>query len=460
MDYIIGMDIGTTASKGVLYQENGKKIEELSIPYPLIQEQVDQAEEDPQVIFDAVQKIIFALSKRVSGKIKAISWSSQMHSLIGLGKDAQALTNSITWADNRSSKSVAQAKESGLAQDIYQQTGMPPHPMAPVYKLLWIKEENPKLFAQVQKWIELDPKKLPSLAKPEDVVGKVEAEYIQKLSLNPETKIILGASDGYLSTIGVGVLDKKYFALNVGTSGAIRAIAPKAIVDSKNRFFCYPVDNSHYLLGGPVNNGGIVFEWARKTIFGPDQTAEDFINVAETVPAGSNGLIFHPYLGGERAPIWNAQARGSFIGLSRKHTKPQMARSVLEGIVFNLLGAARGLREKLGEPEALRVTGGFVRSDFVRQLIADIFNLPVVVIKNDQSGTLAAMFLAQLGLNKENSLDKIVKEIDDSKVYFPNPKNVQVYQDIIPIYREVEHDLDQSYDKIARFQKKYPKLFE
>ena len=153
MDYIIGMDIGTTASKGVLYQENGKKIEELSIPYPLIQEQVDQAEEDPQVIFDAVQKIIFALSKRVSGKIKAISWSSQMHSLIGLGKDAQALTNSITWADNRSSKSVAQAKESGLAQDIYQQTGMPPHPMAPVYKLLWIKEENPKLFAQVQKWI-------------------------------------------------------------------------------------------------------------------------------------------------------------------------------------------------------------------------------------------------------------------------------------------------------------------
>lgn len=298
MDYIIGMDIGTTASKGVLYQENGKKIEEMSLPYPLIQEKVDQAEEDPQVIFDAVQKIIFYLSKRVSGKIKAISWSSQMHSLIGIGKDNRVLTNSITWADNRSSQLVAQAKENGLAQDIYQQTGMPPHPMAPVYKLLWIKEENPKLFAQVQKWIgikeyiiwrltgtivtdttmaagtgllnlhtltwdrklldkiELDPEKLPNLAKPEYVVGKVEAEYVQKLGLNSETKIILGASDGYLSTIGVGVLDKKYFALNVGTSGAVRAIAPKAIVDSKNRFFCYPVDKSHYLLGGPVNNGG------------------------------------------------------------------------------------------------------------------------------------------------------------------------------------------------------------
>lgn len=153
MNYIIGMDIGTTASKGVLYRENGEIIEELSIPYPLIQEKVGQAEEDPQVIFDAVQKIIFDLSKNVSGKISAISWSSQMHSLIGLGKDNQLLTNSITWADNRSKDVVARAKKSRLANSIYQQTGMPPHPMAPVYKLLWIQEEMPELFAQVQKWI-------------------------------------------------------------------------------------------------------------------------------------------------------------------------------------------------------------------------------------------------------------------------------------------------------------------
>lgn len=153
MDYIIGMDIGTTASKGVLYQENGKKIAEATIPYPLIQEKVDQAEEDPQVIFDAVQKIIFDLSKKVSGKVKAISWSSQMHSLIGLGKDNQLLTNSITWADNRSREVVTTAKKSGLANSIYQRTGMPPHPMAPVYKLLWIKEKLPEFFTQVKKWI-------------------------------------------------------------------------------------------------------------------------------------------------------------------------------------------------------------------------------------------------------------------------------------------------------------------
>ena len=155
MDYIIGMDIGTTASKGVLYQENGKKIAESTIPYPLIQEKVDQAEEDPQVIFDAVQKIIFDLSKKASGKVKAISWSSQMHSLIGLGKNNQLLTNSITWADNRSREVVTAAKKSGLANSIYQRTGMPPHPMAPVYKLLWIKEKSQSFLHRCKSGLEL-----------------------------------------------------------------------------------------------------------------------------------------------------------------------------------------------------------------------------------------------------------------------------------------------------------------
>lgn len=502
MGYIIGMDIGTTATKGVLYQESGKKVEELAIPYPLIQEKSGQAEENPQVIFDAVQKVIFKLSKLAAGKIMAISWSSQMHSLIGLGKENQLLTNSITWADNRSQSIVEEAQKNGLAEKIYKNTGMPPHPMAPMYKLLWIKRDQPKIFSQVQKWISikeyiiwrltgkiimdttmaagtgllnlntlkwdkdllkivgLKENKLPNLSEPAVFVGNVSSKYVKKLGLDNKTKIILGASDGYLSTIGVGVLNKDYFALNIGTSGAIRVIAPQAVLDLKKRFFCYPIDQKHYLLGGPVNNGGIVFEWARKTIFSPDQTAQDFISTAETVPAGSNGLIFHPYLGGERAPIWNSEARGSFIGLTRNHTKPQMARSVLEGIVFNLLGAAQGLRDQVGEPQALRVTGGFTKSDFVRQLIADIFNLPVIVIKNDQSGTLAAMFLAYVGMHKEKSLTKIVEDIEEDKVYFPNPKNVAVYQKIIPIYREVEHDLDKSYAKIAHFQEKNPKLFE
>lgn len=496
------MDIGTTATKGVLYKENGTEIDKLAVSYPIIQEEAGQAEEDPRLIFDAVQKIIYHLCNKADGKIAAISWSSQMHSLIGLGENNELCTNSITWADNRSSAVVQEAKKSKLAKKIYQQTGMPPHPMAPVYKLLWLKKEKPILFSQVKKWIGIKeyiiwrltgkiltdttmaagsgmmnlktltwdkkilaqigikPTQLPEIANPQFSVGKIIPEYRAKLGLNDETQIVLGASDGYLSTIGVGVFDEKNFALNVGTSGAVRVIAPKALVDQKNRFFCYPVAAKHYLLGGPVNNGGIVFDWARKTLFGPDETAEDVLNVAQTAPAGSNGLLFHPYLGGERAPIWNAQARGSFVGLTRNHTKPQMARSVLEGIVFNLLGASQGLLDQVGQPQALRVTGGFVQSDFVRQLIADIFNLPVIVIKNEQSGTLAAMFLARFVLENNTDFAEIKNCTVESKVYFPNPQNVAIYQELIPVYRKIEHELEASYGDLAQFQDKHPQKFE
>ena len=116
MKYIIGMDVGTTATKGVLYDEKGKAVFSASKGYPLIQTKIGQAEEDPKMIFDAVQEIIFALAQKVDGEIAAISWSSQMHSLIGLGKDNDLLTNSITWADNCAKNIVQDAKRSGLAQ--------------------------------------------------------------------------------------------------------------------------------------------------------------------------------------------------------------------------------------------------------------------------------------------------------------------------------------------------------
>lgn len=501
MDYIIGMDVGTTATKGVLYQEDGEAIKELSQPYPLIQEENNQAEEDPDLLFDAAQKIIFTLSEFAQGSIKAIAWSSQMHSLIGLNKKGQLLTRSITWADNRSSSVVEEAKKSGLAKAIYQKTGMPAHPMAPVYKILWIKKAYPELFAQVDKWIgikeyliwrltgelkvdttmaagtgllnaeglEWDAEildeigikasQLPQIAMPSSLTGPILEEYQKKLNLDSETKITLGASDGYLSTIGVGVTDDKFLALNVGTSGAVRVISSRKCIDEKQRFFCYAVDREHYLIGGPVNNGGIVFEWARKTILGPNEDVEDYLSTAETAPVGSNGLIFHPYLGGERAPIWDAQARGSFVGLTRQHTKPQLARSVIEGIVLNLREAAEGLLNNIEKPQAIKVTGGFVKSDFVRQMIADIFNLPVVAIQNNQSGTLAAMWLAKKGLEDPDIVEKASQKLQKSKTYFPNPKHVQVYQELIPIYREVGEALNKSYQNIANFQKRYPQTF-
>lgn len=483
------MDVGTTATKGVLYDENGKAFFSASKGYPLIQTKIGQAEEDPKVIFDAVQEVIFALTQKTDGEIAAISWSSQMHSLIGLDKDNNLLTNSITWADNCAKNVVQDAKKSGLARKIYQKTGMPMHPMAPIYKMLWLKDNEPELFNQVKKWIgikeylifrltgkliidttmaagtgmlnlktltwdqelldtlNVKQEQLPEIAQPTEIVAPIKEEYVQKLGIDSDTKIVLGASDGYLSTIGVNAIDSDHFALNVGTSGAVRTIVDQPKIDQNASYFCYPVDKKHYLLGGPVNNGGIVFNWARQTLFDAGEMPQDYLDVAQSAPAGSRNLIFLPYLGGERAPIWDANARGSFVGLTRMHQKTEMARAVIEGIIFNLYDAAFSLIKNTKKPVAINATGGFLKSDFVRQLCADIFNMPIVTMKEQQSGTLAAMFLARQALGINQDLSEIEQFAQEDKVYFPNPKEAVIYQNMFPLYCEIKNALAASYSK-------------
>ncbi|WP_297817987.1 gluconokinase [uncultured Lactobacillus sp.] len=494
MKYIIGIDIGTTATKGILYDENSKTVKQASRSYPLIQDKLDQAIEDPEVIFSAIQQVIFELSQNIDN-IQAISWSSQMHSLIALDKNKNLLTKSITWADNRCQKVVEDAKTNILAGKIYEKTGMPPHSMAPIYKLIWMKKYKPEIFKYAQyfigikeyviyrltgqlltdttmaagwgllnlkslQWdqelldtVGISSSQLPKIEKPNKIVSKIKPYYAQKLGLSPDTKIILGASDGYLSTIGVDVLNKQNFAVNIGTSAAIRVISPVQIKDVQKRIFCYPIDSSHYLVGGPVNNGGIVLQWAKTILLGPQATFDDYLTLASSAATGSRGLLFYPYLGGERAPIWNSQARGSFIGLTRQHGKAELAKSILEGIILNIKLASQPLIDNLAIPRALRVTGGFTKSELVCQLISDIFNLPVVKVNQKQSGAFSAMFLARQALKQSNSLQEISEFIEDEKVYFPNDKNAKQYQKIFSLYSQIGKDLERNYRSIAKLEK-------
>lgn len=491
MNYIIGIDIGTTATKGILYNNEGIEVCSKSHSYHLIQNEVDQAEEDPLLIYQYVEDIITELSREAKGQVCAISWSSQMHSLIGLDKDKNPLTNIITWADNRSKHIVSEAKESGLGLKIYNKTGIPIHPMAPVYKLMWLKQDQPKLFSEVRYWVgikeyiiyrlngefdidvsmaagtgllnvqtlqwdeeilnmvSITSDQLPKIFATTAILGKITPECLKKFGLSEETKLIAGASDGYLSTIGVGVIGNKEFVLNVGTSGAIRTLSPKPDLDKSARIFCYAASNNQFLLGGPVNNGGIIYQWAQEHLF---ESKEDLIKLAQKTPAGSNGLIFHPYLGGERAPLWNSDARGSFTGLNRNHGNPQIARSVLEGIVMNLYDAAQVLFTNSCKPDAIRVTGGFMASEFICQLTANIFDLPIVVMKNHESGTMAAMFLARLALGISKDFSEIKKFVSEDKVFKPEIPDAAVYRELFPIYQNIEHQLEATYSQIARFQ--------
>lgn len=509
MDYIIGIDVGTTSTKALIYDTDGNIYGKANKGYPLYQDTPDMAEEDPDEIFNAtvsaMQEVV-AKANITDGKVIAISWSAQQHSLIALDKDFKPLTRSLTWADNRSQKYAAEYKQNGRGMEMYKRTGLPIHPMGPFYKLLYFKNERPEIFDQAAYWVGikeyiiwkytgvlkeevsmaaatgllnmnsaqwdeealketgLTERQLPELVDTTDKFQGIKSEYAKVIGIDKEVYFVMGATDGALSTIGVGAIQTGVLAINIGTSAAVRTFVDKPRVDPKARLYCYPVMKGKYLVGGPINNGGIVLNWAHDSLFGGEVEAAKLLHIdsydmlskiAATVPAGSDGLIFHPYLGGERAPLWDANARGSFFGLNRKHTRAHMIRAVMEGIMYNLYSVTLALKEVTGEPKAVLAAGGFARSTLWTQMMADIFEHNIVIPESYESGSLAAMFLAKMALGLEDNLEDIKKYMGKETVYEPNEDVFKRYRTLMPIYLRLSRDLSKEYEGIAEYQREF-----
>ena len=213
---------------------------------------------------------------------------------------------------------------------------------------------------------------------------------------------------------------------------------------------------------GPVNNGGIVFRWVRDQLFAPEKiTAEQMqidsydllTQIAGKIPAGSDGLIFHPFLGGERAPIWDANARGSFFGLTRTHTRAHMVRAALEGIVYNLYTVMLALEEVVGKPKSIQATGGFARSALWRQMLADIFEQDVTIPESFEGTALGAAVLGMYSLGIIDDLSEVKKFVGVTNVHHPNPETFEAYRTLVPIYIRLSRLLQTEYKNIAEFQR-------
>lgn len=510
MDYIIGIDVGTTSTKALLYDTDGKIYAKANKDYTLYQDTPDMAEEDPDEIFNAtlsaIQEVV-AKAQLTDGKVIAISWSAQQHSLIALDKDFKPLTRTLTWADNRSEKYAREYKENGRGMAMYQRTGLPIHPMGPFYKLLYFKNEQPDLFKRTAYWVGIkeyiiwkytgvlkeeismaaasgllnmktcdwDPEalketgitkdQLPELVDLTDKFQGIKSEYAKVMGIDEDVYFVMGATDGALSTIGVGAIDSGVLAINIGTSAAVRTFVDKPRIDPKARLYCYPIMKGKYLVGGPINNGGIVLSWAHDALFASEEQAARLLGmdsydmlskIAATVPAGSDGLIFHPYLGGERAPLWDANARGSFFGLNRKHTKAHMIRAVMEGIMYNLYSVTLALKEVTGDPKAILAAGGFAQSKLWTQMMADIFENDIIIPESYESGSLAAMFLAKMALGMEDKLEDIKKYLGKENKYQPNEETFARYRKLVPIYLRLSREFSTEYKAIADYQREFP----
>ena len=278
----------------------------------------------------------------------------------------------------------------------------------------------------------------------------------------PILPFVIGASDGVLSNLGVNAIDPGVVAITIGTSGAIRAVTDQPVTDPKGRTFCYALTENHWVVGGPVNNGGMTLRWVRDELASAEvETAkrlgidpyEVLTRIANRVSPGSDGLIFHPYLAGERAPLWNANARGSFFGLGLHHKKEHMVRAVLEGVILNLYSVMLALQELIGIPTKIQATGGFARSELWRQMMADIFNQEVIVPESFESSCLGAVILGMYALGKIDDFSIVSEWVGSTHTHQPNEENVKVYQDLIPIFIRVSRALEEEYDGMAAFPK-------
>ncbi|MGB5975268.1 MAG: FGGY-family carbohydrate kinase, partial [Nodosilinea sp.] len=210
-----------------------------------------------------------------------------------------------------------------------------------------------------------------------------------------------------------------------------------------------------------VNNGGLALRWARDQLADAEVAAAKRLGqdayslmttMAATIPPGSEGLLFHPYLTGERAPLWNASARASFFGLSVNHTKSHLVRAVLEGIVYNLYLVFKALEDFAGPATRIHATGGFAESPLWRQMMADIFNRKVTIPEHYESSCLGAAVLGLYALGRVPSLDAVTEMIGETYCHQPISENVAVYQKVLPVFEHLTEVFAREYDAIAALQ--------
>jgi gluconokinase len=315
--------------------------------------------------------------------------------------------------------------------------------MTPLCKLLWLRQEEPgiflsahrfigikeyvfsKLFGEylvdsaiasatgllnlrmlqwdedILRYLSVDCSKLARVVPPRHILSydAGKGDGFTPLLIRPGTPIVIGGSDGALANLATGATGDHVMAVTIGTSGAVRMISHRAEVDAEMRIFCYHVEDDCYVRGGATNNGAIVLQWLKENLLGTEESYDQLIALAGTVPPGSDELLFIPYILGERAPVWNSKARGIYFGLDIRHGKAHLVRAAIEGVVYglysigNILSSGKDIRE-------LHATGGFARSPLWLQILADVFMVRVLAFGDEEGSAMGAVVIGMEALGQ------------------------------------------------------------
>ncbi|QKJ62306.1 gluconokinase [Flavobacterium sp. M31R6] len=460
----IGIDIGTTATKAICFDANGNVLHQITKEYPMYHPEENWSTQKPNEILDSVLACIKEITKNT--KPEFISFSAAMQSILIINKEGSPISDALLWADNRATSIATAIKKSEFGSIFYQKTGIPIHPFSPMTKLAWLKENEPNLFNNAFKFISLkeyiwhqltgeyvidssmasgtgimnihtlqwDETILNYLNIKENQLSKIVSPTHKSKGIKDDFLYILGGGDGPLANLGTGSMEKNRIALSIGTSGAVRIPIEQPYIDAEMRTQCYHLMNNQYLKLGAVNNGAIILQWLKESLLKTNESYETLLEQAKQIPAGSDGLLFVPYLLGERAPIWDAEAQGTLLGIKITHHKVHFIRATLEGILFGLFSVVEILLpdSKIRKETTVMVSGGFGKSELWLQMVADIFQMNVVVSETIEGAAWGAVLIGFKATGNTKSLENKIETI-----FYPNPNHRLIYEKAFEKFKKV-----------------------
>lgn len=493
MKYIIAVDIGTSSTKAIAFDLSGNMLTDHRIAYPVMNPRPTYAEQDPdrllEACIDSIEAInSFMMKQHQEIEVIGVSFSCAMHGLIAVSNAGELLTNCIIWADTRSEAFAAALKGTPLGHDIYMHTGTPIHPMSPLCKLGWMRENMEETFENAAKFISvkeylfyklfnqyvvdfsiasatglfdihkqqwytpsleiagISPDQLSTPVPITHVLRGMGPHYARRMHLPEHTPFVVGGSDGCLANLGAQAIDKGVASVTIGTSGAIRLVSKLPVTDPQERLFSYVLSPEMFVLGGAVNNGGNVMQWFQERFVEPaTQVLETSIpiltNEASSVPAGAGGLIFLPYLAGERAPHWNANAKGVFFGIQTYHKRAHFIRAMMEGVIFGVYSVGKALEETVGDIDVLYVSGGFARSPNWVQMMADIFDKKVLIRNTVESSAVGAAIVGLHALQFIKGFTFAENAEALTAEFYPDKERHQVYMDNYHLFERLYEKL-------------------
>lgn len=475
MDYVLGIDLGSSSLKGIIMNNKGEIIAEQSTIYPINSPKMGYSEQNPQEWIRACEEVLTELAQLVpdfSNNLVAISFSGQMHSLVIVDEKNEPIYPAILWNDVRTTNECKKI-EKLFGSEIIKITKNKIVEGFTLPKILWLQENEPQIWQKAKKimlpkdylsyWLtgniyteysdaagtllfDIEKKDwskdilnkfsipetiVPKLVESLDQVGVVRKEIRDRYQFQKNVKVFAGGADNACAALGAGLVSEEVALVSIGTSGVLSTFEHN-LIDYKGNlhFFNHVLPNMYYAMGVTLAAGNSL-QWFKDT-FAKNTTYTELLKNVDKISPGSDNLYFSPYIVGERTPHFDSTIRGSFIGIDTNHRLDHFTRAVLEGIVYSLKDSQLIIENEHHKnfEKFISIGGGAKNSEWL-QIQADIFNVDIVQLDNEQGPGLGACMIAAMGCGWFSDIPAMLETCLSykKKVYHPKIENVQIYQE-------------------------------